>query len=226
MDKALKHLVDKMDEEVRIRPSNPPHAVDPIRHIRILIVDDDPATQDMIRSAIQARNINIDTASTMMEALSLLESADILVTDYVLTSQRDAGQSLVAQWQRLKPDRPAIVVSAYLDERVQQALYSAGATTVIDKAVMVEVIDRIVRRYVDYVRLQFRLEAVQQTNQLLIQRGQQLVEDIERQNTRLDRMVRRQLVVTTVAMIVIGLVATAISQSGISVDTLFNLIGS
>lgn len=218
-------MIDKIEADVRVRPKAPPVPVRPNSRLVILVVDDDPTAQDLIRSTLQARDITVITASSMLEAISLLDTADILVCDYVLTNQRDAGRTVLVEWQRLKPNRPAIIVSGFLNDRVERTLYNAGAATVIDKAVMVEVIDRIVRRYCEHVRLQFKVEALELTNEQLIDWSKELVKAIDLQNSRLDRLVKRQLMITTVAMIIIAVVASVINSAGVDLMTVLELFG-
>jgi signal transduction histidine kinase len=119
--------------------SSPSHRSSlPFRGLRILVVDDERDTLDLIAFLLEQRGARVATATSVSEALSTLESfkPSILVSDIGMPKQD--GYSLLEKIQSLRLEGnniPAIALSAYArDEDRAQAL-KAGFQKYISKPV-------------------------------------------------------------------------------------------
>ncbi len=86
------------------------------QHVRVLLLDDDPATL-LLRSAIlRQHGYACCTASTIQEANGMLDSIDVAVLDYHL-GQGKFGTEVAAKLRQQRPAVPIIILSATLEHR-------------------------------------------------------------------------------------------------------------
>lgn len=92
----------------------------------ILLVDDDAAVRDVIRSALQ-KEYNVIEAAGYQEVVNQIEKPmDLALIDYVLPESD--GLEILKVLRNVKPTLPAIIMTAYSNERlVIKALRSAVA---------------------------------------------------------------------------------------------------
>jgi two-component system, OmpR family, response regulator len=90
--------------------------------IRILLVEDDEDNREVLAQSLTAESATVMAVSTAAEALPLVPSADIIVTDYALPGE-DAVWLLERVNKQPSPI-PVIVVSGY-DERQKPRLAAA-----------------------------------------------------------------------------------------------------
>ena len=86
------------------------------RHIRVLLLDDDPANL-LLRAAILRQNgYECFPASAVEEANDLLDNIDVAVLDYHL-GQGKFGTEVAAELRQRRPSVPIIILSATLERR-------------------------------------------------------------------------------------------------------------
>jgi len=109
--------------------SDPLVTTDLLRDRRIVVVDDDPDTRELLQSALRLAGANVEAAASVDEALALCRGGqfDALVSDIGMPG-RD-GYSLIQELQ-LSEDgvrpRVAIALSAYASARDIQRSREAG----------------------------------------------------------------------------------------------------
>jgi CheY-like chemotaxis protein len=123
----------------------------PLRGLRILSVDDDPATREMLHAALQHLGATVQSAADVREALDKLrpEVPDVLVSDIGLPGED--GYDLIRQVRGLPPDEgrdiPAVALTGYARVQDQQAVLAAGyqafAAKPVDLADLVEIVRRL-----------------------------------------------------------------------------------
>ncbi len=107
--------------------------------LRIVSVDDDPSTREMLREALARAGASVVSAASAQEALATLQSMrpDVLVSDIGLPDQD--GYDLIRQVRALTAeaggDTPAIALTGYARAQDQQAVLSAGYQAFLAKPV-------------------------------------------------------------------------------------------
>lgn len=122
--------------------------------IRILIVDDEADSRELIAEALTARGANVVVASSCEEALDLIggsadtERPDVVVSD--LGMPRNDGFDFIRKLRSLEPDRggrmPAIALTGYANPEDRQRALAAGfdghLAKPIDPAAVAEAVAR------------------------------------------------------------------------------------
>ncbi|MFT3773582.1 MAG: ATP-binding protein [Minicystis sp.] len=120
-----------------------------IRGVRVLVVDDDPSTREVIAAALRACGAEVETAESMPAALTALarREVDVLVSDIGMPEA--SGYDLIGalrrspRWQRL----PALALTAYGGaENVQKALragFQAHVAKPVSPAHLVHLVARL-----------------------------------------------------------------------------------
>ena len=86
------------------------------RHVRVLLLDDDPANL-LLRAAILRQNgYECFPASSIEEANELLDNIDVAVLDYHL-GQGKFGTEVASELRQRRPSVPIIILSATLERR-------------------------------------------------------------------------------------------------------------
>ena len=123
--------------------------------IRVLVVDDDSATLEMLKVILQNRGADVITASSAGDALQALEHSvpDALVSD--LGMPEHDGYELIEQIRQRGPDRggniPAIALTAYARVEDRVRALTAGFQMYVPKPVdpneLVAVVANLARPY-------------------------------------------------------------------------------
>jgi signal transduction histidine kinase/ActR/RegA family two-component response regulator len=122
--------------------------------IRILIVDDEPNSRELIAEALTARGANVLVASAYEEALDMIsgsagtERPDVIVSD--LGMPRKDGFDFIRRLRSLEPDQggriPAIALTGYANPEDRQRALAAGfdghLAKPIDPAAVAEAVAR------------------------------------------------------------------------------------
>jgi PAS domain S-box-containing protein len=102
----------------------------PLHALRVLVVDDDPDTCELLRRVLEDYGASVATATSVQDALSRWEARppDVLVSDISMPDQD--GYSLVREIRRKPADRggavPAIALTAFGRAEDQRAALEAG----------------------------------------------------------------------------------------------------
>src|SRR3974390_1194227 len=102
---------------------------------RILVVDDDEATCDLIESALSRQGFRVTTQTSAREAISLVASQDfdVVLTDLGMTEM--GGIEFTERVLGVKPDMPVIVVTGHGSLETAISAMRAGAFDFVTKPV-------------------------------------------------------------------------------------------
>jgi PAS domain S-box-containing protein len=122
--------------------------------VRVLVVEDDPDTLDMLKYILDNRGAEVMTAGSAEEALEALDRSkpDVLVSDVAMPNQD--GFELIGRLRSRGPERggniPAAALTAYTREEDRQRALSAGFQSYVRKPVdpeeLVAVVAGLTRR--------------------------------------------------------------------------------
>ena len=117
---------------------------------RILVVEDDPALTDWLRTALGKRGFTVTARASVAEALSLLASEDfeVVVTDLNLPG--DNGIALAERLAGDRPDTPVVVITAFGSMETAIAAIRAGAYDFITKPFEVEALRLTLERAITH----------------------------------------------------------------------------
>lgn len=141
-------------KEANQNERSPEHSVD-LSGIKILIVDDEPDTRELVAFVLEQQGGQVTAATSAPEALLLLPQVkpDILLSDIGMPVMD--GYMLIQQVRTLAPEQggriPAIALTAYAGDTNQQQVLAAGFQKHISKPIepelLVETIARLVHPY-------------------------------------------------------------------------------
>ena len=134
-------LVPTRQETQPSRPdaATPPRAPRRLTGLRILSVDDDPNTREMLQEALQRAGALVESAASAPEALDKLQSfrPDVLLSDIGLPEED--GYDLLRKVRALHASSggaiPAVALTGYAREQDYQAALAAGYQAFVAKPV-------------------------------------------------------------------------------------------
>jgi CheY-like chemotaxis protein len=107
--------------------------------VRILLVEDDPETLDMLKCIFDECGAEVITAASASEALEALERyrPDALVSDIAMPNQD--GYDLIRQVRSRGPEQggkiPAVAVTAYASTEDRERALASGFQTHVSKPI-------------------------------------------------------------------------------------------
>ncbi len=142
--RALRETAERLDpRETRPAPQTTIRHRDerplPLAGMRIVSVDDDPSTREMLHEALARAGADVASAASAQEALATLQSVrpDVLVSDIGLPDED--GYDLIRKVRTLRPaaggDTPAIALTGYARAQDQQAALAVGYQAFVAKPV-------------------------------------------------------------------------------------------
>jgi two-component system response regulator PilR (NtrC family) len=116
----------------------------------ILVVDDEPAIQDILTWSLAAEGYNVATAASGEEALTRFaeQDFDVIVTDIVMPGLN--GLDLLERSRVLNPRASVIVMTAYAALETAIIALRRGAADYLEKPFSVEVLKQRVQRLLQY----------------------------------------------------------------------------
>jgi putative nucleotidyltransferase with HDIG domain len=136
---------------------------------RILIVDDEKGTHNIITSMLVAANFECREAAGGIEALTMLASGedfDLMFTDFKLADLDGIG--LLEHTANEYPDMPVVIVTGLKDISAAFAAIRKGAYDYVMKPVEREQSLAVVRRALEYRRLKLQTRAYQTNLEALV----------------------------------------------------------
>jgi putative nucleotidyltransferase with HDIG domain len=136
---------------------------------RILIVDDEKGTHNIITSMLVAANFECREAAGGIEALTMLASGedfDLMFTDFKLADLDGIG--LLEHTANEYPDMPVVIVTGLKDISAAFAAIGKGAYDYVMKPVEREQSLAVVRRALEYRRLKLQTRAYQTNLEALV----------------------------------------------------------
>jgi two-component system response regulator AtoC len=97
----------------------------------VLLVDDEEAIRFALSEVMEVSGIEVRTAGSAHEALTKIDGADVVVTDYAMPGGN--GLELLDQVRALDPSIPVIVLTAHGSERIAVEALKRGAYDYIAK---------------------------------------------------------------------------------------------
>jgi CheY-like chemotaxis protein len=107
-------VIGPPDESVGSPAEEAPRVADQL--IRVLLLDDHPENLLLRSTILRKYGYIAETASTVEEAIDLLDQIDIAVLDYHLGAGQ-FGTEVAAELRRRRPEVPIIILSATLERR-------------------------------------------------------------------------------------------------------------
>jgi len=131
----------------------------------ILVVDDEPAIQDIITWALSAEGYRVTTAGNGEEALARVESEefDVIVTDIVMPGID--GLEVLERSRVLSPRAAVIVMTAYAALETAIAALRRGASDYLEKPFSVDLLKERVQRLLQYRETLWKDRLVQRAMQ-------------------------------------------------------------
>ena len=138
--------------------------------ITVLVVDDDVAAARVIALNLNREGFRTEVEHSAADAIRRAEGLhpDVLLTDYLMPGTN--GLELMAAMREIRPDTPAVVMTAHGDERLAVESMRAGAFTYLSKPLDFDELALVCRRAAEMHRLRCRLEEARS-----LQLGQGLV---------------------------------------------------
>lgn len=121
--------------------------------MQILIVEDEPIIQHLIRDALEHSNARFDIAASATEAIERLDTIryDVVTVDFHLAGE--CGFCVLEHIQKTPLDsRPrAIMISAFADDRrIIQEATELGAEVVLPKPIPIRTLREVIYRLHSY----------------------------------------------------------------------------
>ena len=98
---------------------------------KVLIIDDEPALRFAVQEALEAHGLEVIAAESATTALSMLDDADVVVSDYMMPDMD--GMQLLEKVRAAHPALPVILVTAHGSERLAVRALKQGAYDYLSK---------------------------------------------------------------------------------------------
>ncbi|MFI5176413.1 MAG: sigma-54-dependent transcriptional regulator, partial [Terriglobia bacterium] len=124
-------------------------------HLNILVVDDDPATLDLLQEALTAEAHSVTTSQSGEEALNLgrTQSFDVVISD-IKMGMGVSGLDVLKSFRQITPTADVILMTAFGSMESTIEAVKAGAYDYISKPFRLEEILLILERLVEKRGLQ------------------------------------------------------------------------
>jgi excisionase family DNA binding protein len=111
----------------------------------VLVVDDDPALQDMFKLFLKKAGFSRVVVGTAKEARAALEKQkfDLLFLDLNLPDA--TGDEIYVEAKQKFPELPIVIITGYPDSEMLDRILQTGPVTVLRKPLKIEQLDQTVR---------------------------------------------------------------------------------
>lgn len=140
-------------EQVADSPQEKAAPLDNARAIRILVVDDHPANRVLIREQLKTLGYEVDLADEGGQALQRFDQNryDVVMTDLHMPGMD--GYSLARNLRAQGASVPIIAITATASTSEHEQCVAAGMDAVLVKPMLLDTIDRMMRRFVSAASL-------------------------------------------------------------------------
>jgi CheY-like chemotaxis protein len=132
--------LDLFSDEAKAALENPDQLVDlKLRHRRILVVEDDPDTQELLKTVLKRHGADVTTVDSGARALEQIGRVkpDVIISDIGMAGEN--GYDLIKKIRSLDPEEgghiPAIALTAYAGPFDRRRALLAGFQTHLTKPV-------------------------------------------------------------------------------------------
>jgi len=126
--------------------ANPPMGTE-----RLLVVDDEKAISNLMKSMLERYGYSVTNTSASSEALQLFKQApelfDLVVTDYIMPNLD--GVDLATELLKIRPELPIVLCTGLNDDTKIQKALQTGITICIHKPVQAKELALTVRQTLD-----------------------------------------------------------------------------
>ena len=120
---------------------------------RLLFVDDEPATANVIKTVLERLGYTVQIRTNSLEALEVFRSDpygfDLIITD--MTMPYMTGKELASQILRIRPDVPVILCSGFSEQMDGEKAAKLGIRAFVMKPVVRSELAQIIRKVLDPV---------------------------------------------------------------------------
>lgn len=119
------------------------------RAYRVLVIDDDEKVLGIYQELLKQRGLTVTTCSHSAEAVPRLkaDAYDVVLLDIRMPGIE--GTDLLPLIKKIRPDLPAIIVSAYCDDTNRGYYHALGAFEIVSKPFSHEVLFDAISRAID-----------------------------------------------------------------------------
>ncbi len=116
--------------------------------VRVMIIEDDEEMRSLLRDFFEEEGFETDSVSTGVDALRELskDHFDLVITDIRMPGL--TGLDILPTIRRLKPGTPIIAMTAYGSDDVRRRAFERGATTYLEKPIILSKLRRLIREVV------------------------------------------------------------------------------
>lgn len=149
---------------------------------RILIVDDEPPILNLLKDVVlmSCDGARVEIALSAREAFERLckEEYDVVLSDIQMEGM--GGIDLVRETRSLRPVPPTIVLMTG-DQTLLPAAFESGAYTCLRKPLPWDVLTDVLKRAIEFNRLQREVERFRQVREFMRERNGELWEGLQKQ---------------------------------------------
>jgi len=116
--------------------------------VRVMIIEDDEEMRSLLRDFFEEEGFETDSVSNGIDALEKLSENhfDLVITDIRMPGL--TGLDILPTIRRLKPETPIIAMTAYGSDDVRRRSLERGATTYLEKPIILSKLRRLIREMV------------------------------------------------------------------------------
>lgn len=111
----------------------------------VLVVDDDPALQDMFKLFLKKAGFSRVVVGTGKEARGALEKQKFDLVFLDLNLPDATGDEIYLEAKKKFPDLPIVIITGYPDSEMLDRILQTGPVTVLRKPLKIEQLDQTVR---------------------------------------------------------------------------------
>jgi CheY-like chemotaxis protein len=110
----------------------------PTPPLRVLIVDDEPMIQEVLREYLTGDGHQVESASNGGEALERLRAVhfDLVITDRVMPGMN--GDQLALEIKRISPQIPVFLLTGFCDTMVAEGKRPEGVDQILNKPISLQ----------------------------------------------------------------------------------------
>ena len=130
---------------------------------RVLIIDDEPSTLEMLRAELEQKNYDIITETSPEAGLKQLAQSDVRVVLSDINMRGMSGVELCRQVGELREDTPVIMMTAFATIEAAVASMRAGAYDFITKPIEPEDLAFTIERAIKHQELREEVKRLRRT---------------------------------------------------------------
>ncbi len=124
-------------------------AVETVRSLKILVIDDDMWTRDLMKLLLEADNHEVDVAQTGTEGLTQFarQEYDLVMTDRAMPDM--SGDQVAAAVKKVNPAMPVVLLTGFGDVMKDEGELPEGIDSILSKPVTQDELQHAIRSVID-----------------------------------------------------------------------------